>query len=205
MDYFDLLSEHFDEEDQGKLQPLLDSIEFKLARNRYHFGNIKRIVEESDPTSENLYEEIYYPVYFEMESLLVSLRSSVDLVLQLVNFSFGMKLDNMSCTLSNIYHHRSLPKPIKNILDRFTRPHQNPTWKFISSFRNESVHEKSIHQLLPISIDHFTTEKPLVFFEMDGVQKELLTFFAQSVRFIDTFSTSLFQAIHVALTRESKL
>lgn len=192
--------EDFDDEEQIALKELFESIQFKLNRNSYHMNNIKRVISESkNVDSDDYYHKVHYPIYYEMESLLVSLRSSVDVLLHLLNFCFDFRLTSNEITLTNIYHHDRLPKNVKNIFDRYTRPYKNPTWRFIYTFRNETVHERSINQVLPIRIDLFTSEEPIVIFKLDEQDKEILAFFNQCQRFLDNFSTQLFNAIKISL------
>lgn len=206
MKYIDLqemcndLSDFYDDEKQEKFHDIFDSLSFKLNKNVYHYNNIVRIVSDSKGLEQdNFYQSVHIPIYYEIESLLVSLRSSVDMILHLVNFTFDLALEGNNVTLGNVFRHKSLPKPLKNIFQRYTRPYDNPTWTFIYSSRNEIVHEKSVNQVLPISIDMFTSDEMLVFFQWEGHEKEMMTFFNQCLRFLETFSSQTFQAIKISL------
>jgi hypothetical protein len=94
--------------------------------------------------------------------------------------------------LSSIYRHPRLPKMLKQLFNRYTRKHDNATWSFIYTFRNESVHHKSINQLLPLSIDLFTDDDPFVFFTLHESKKELIVFFEQCLRFLENFAVDIF-------------
>lgn len=205
MDYYVQLSDFFDEEKQTELHDIFDAIRFKLNRNTYHFNNIKRIIEQAKDLERNdYYSDIYLPIYYEIEGFLVSLRSSVDILLHLINFSYRFDLKENDVNLYNIYNHRNLPKPTKNIFDRYTRPYNNPTWNFIYTFRNEIVHEKSIHQVLPVRIDLFSNEEPLVFFMLDENDREITAFFNNCLRFLDNFASQVFQSIDVSLKQQEQ-
>jgi hypothetical protein len=199
-DYLDDIIDFFDEDEQGKLHDLFDAIQFKLNRNFYHIDNIKNIVLKAKGIeTERFYDSVYYPIYYEMEGFLVSLRSSVDILLHMLNFCFKFDLKGNEVTLYNVYHHPELPKNVKNIFDRYTRPYKNPTWNFIYTFRNETVHERSINQVLPIQIDLFTDAHSLVFFELENQEKEMMDFFNQCMRHLDNFTTQLFNAVKISL------
>lgn len=205
MEYYNRICDFFEEEEQNALHELFDSIEFKLNRTNYHLNNINSIMNQAgDLERLDYYKDIHMPIYYELEGLLVSLRSSVDMLLHLINFCYKMNLKNIEVTLYNIYSNRKLTKNTKNIFDRYTRPYNNPTWNFIYTFRNEIVHEKSINQVLPIKIDLFTLDTPLAFFVVENKEKEILTFLDQCMRFLDTFSSLIFQSIEVSLTVKHK-
>lgn len=199
MVYYDAVSEHYEEEKKQQLFEIFDALNFKLKRNTYHLSNINKILENATNLENNdYYNDIYMPIYFEIEGFLVSIRSSVDMILHLNNYVFDFGLPNIEITLASIYHHKELPKMVKNIFDRYTRPYKNPTWNFIYTFRNEIVHEKSVHQVLPINIDMFLTEKPSIFFSMDHSDKELLSFFNNCLRFLETFVSQMLSSIEVS-------
>lgn len=202
MDYYVRISDFFEEDRQNDLHEIFDAIQFKLNRNMYHYENIQKIINQAkDLERNNYYSDIYLPIYYEIEGFLISLRSSVDILLHLINFSYDFKLKENDVNLYNIYNHRKLPKPTKHIFDRYTRPYNNPTWNFIYTFRNEIVHEKSIHQVLPIQIDLFTNEEPLVFFMLEDNSRELTAFFNNCLRFLDNFASQVFQSIELSLSQ----
>jgi len=205
MEYYVQISDYFEEDKQSELHDILDAIRFKLNRNMYHVNNIKKIVEQAKDLERNdYYSDIYLPIYYEIEGFLVSLRSSVDILLHLINFTYRFELRENDVNLYNIYNHRHLPKPTKNIFDRYTRPYNNPTWNFIYTFRNEIVHEKSIHQVLPVRIDLFSNEEPLVFFMLEENDREMSAFFNNCLRFLDNFASQIFQSIEVSLKQKEQ-
>lgn len=201
LDYYEDFADFFDDEQQAELQDFFDSIQFKLNRTKYHFNQIKHVIRHAgDPENDNYYDEVHLPIYYEMEGFLVSLRSTIDILLHLINFTFQLGLSGYDVQLHNVYRHRKLPKALKNIFDRYTRPYNNPVWTFIYTFRNETVHEKSIHQVLPIHVDMFTEgNEPLVFFIHEDAEREIKSFFNNCIRFLETFNTQMFQAMKISL------
>jgi hypothetical protein len=200
--YYDAISEHYDEQKQQQLFNIFDALQFKLKRNTYHFSNINKILGNATNLENNdYYNDIYMPIYYEIEGFLVSIRSSVDMLLHLANYTFQFNIPNHEVTLASIYHHNHLPKMVKNIFDRYTRPYRNPTWNFIYTFRNEIVHEKSVPQVLPINIDPFVTDQPSIYFSMDNSDKELISFFSNCLRFLETFTVQLLSSIEVSLKK----
>lgn len=198
-EYHSEIEEFFDESKHSELYDIFTALDFKLNKNKYHLKNIHRIIDEADVEKDDFYGEIHLPIYYEVESFLVSLRSSVDILLHLVNFVFDMKLNTNDVTLYQVFHHKKLPKNVKNIFERYTRPYNNPTWNFIYTSRNEIVHEKSVNQILPITVDLFGYEKPTVFFEWENAPREMLVFFNQCLRFLETFVLQFLQSIKISL------
>lgn len=200
MDYYEAITESFSEEKQMKLHDIFESAQFKLNRNTYHLNKINAIIDKSSELDHHdYYEDIYMPLYYEIESLLVSLRSGVDMFLHLVNTVFDYGMMGNDVTLYSVYHHPELPKPVKNIFNRFTRPYNNPVWNFIYSARNEIVHEKSINQVIPINIDLFSAEQPIVLLQWEGQEKELFALLRQSLRLLDNFGAELLTAVRISV------
>lgn len=199
MEYYNEIEDFFNENKHHELYDIFSSLEFKLNKNKYHFEQINEIIDNSSELIEDYYKEVHLPIYYEFESFLVSLRTSVDILLHLVDFSFDFKMNKNDITLYNIFHHKKLPKNLKNIFERYTRPYNNPTWTFIYTSRNEIVHEKSVSQILPITVDIFNFEKPTVFFEWEEIKREMITFLNQCLRFLETFATQFLQAIKISL------
>lgn len=199
-DYHAEIEEFFDESKHSELYDVFTALDFKLNKNKYHFENISRIITDSNILDkEDYYSEIHLPIYYEMESFLVSIRSSVDILLHLVNFSFNLSIPTNEVNLYNVYRHKALPKNVKNILDRYTRPYNNPTWNFIYTSRNEIVHEKSVNQILPIEVDLFGFDKPTVFFEWENAPREMLSFYSQCLRFLETFVSQFLLSVKISL------
>lgn len=197
---YDDIFEKVSEGKQNSLHDYFDSIEFKLLKNAYHYDRIMETIKHAGKTdSDEFYNQVHLPIYFEMESFLVSLRSSVDVCLHLLNFVFDMDLKQNEVNLHTVFHHPQLPKSIRNIFERYTRPYNNPTWNFIYTSRNEVVHEKSVNQVLPLNIDFFSTSEPLFFFLYEKNDREMATFFNQCLKFLDTFISQLLQALKISI------
>ena len=199
-EYYDDIYEKVSESKQKNLHDYFDAIEFKLLKNSYHFDRIMQTIQQANKVeSDDFHDLVHMPIYFEMESFLVSLRSSVDVCLHLLNFLFDMELRENEVTLHTVFHHPQLPKSIRNIFERYTRPYNNPTWNFIYTSRNEVVHEKSVNQVLPLNIDFFSSLEPLFFFQYEKNDREMVSFFKQCLKFLDTFTSQLMQALKISV------
>lgn len=204
MKYIDL-SHHVDEfverlsdDHQDPFFSLWDNILFKLNRNVYHYNRIHHYVHSVEfHLPDDLYHDITLPIYYEMESLLVSLRSSVDMLLSLVNFSLSLDVQG-DLTIGSIYHHPRLPKVVKNVFQRYTRPHSNPTWEFILTVRNEVVHERGVHQMLPLTLDYFQ-QPPTLFMEYNAENVDTLRVLKDSIRFLENFHNDMCSAIRISM------
>lgn len=198
MDYAQTILDKVEEENYDNILSILNSFEFKMKRNEYHFNNIKKVVRNKEILEiEDFYTSINLPIYFEMESFLVSIRSSVDILMHLINSLYELNLYDVY--INNVFKHGSLPQEIKNVLRKYTRTFDNDIWNFIYTSRNNIVHEKSIPQILPINIDPFQLEHINVFLNLDGVDKEIISFFNQCIKFLQNFSQQLFENILITL------
>ncbi|PGK52536.1 hypothetical protein CN918_32645 [Priestia megaterium] len=198
MDYLENILHVLDEDRHKRVIEVYESIMFKISRNNYHFSNIKRVIDETDMLNvEDVYSSLNLPIYFEMESLLVSLRSTVDMLMHLLNEVYGLRLTDVY--LNNVFKHPKLPSEIKNILRKYTRRFDNTTWSFIYTSRNDIVHEKSIPHILPINVDPFQFEQINVFFTWEGMEREIVSFFKQCLKFLSNFSSQLYENIVVSL------
>lgn len=198
MDYLRAILDKVDEDRYNRVSELFESINFKMSRNEYHFGNIKSIVRDTDIMEvENYYTSINLPIYFEMESLLVSLRSTVDILMHLINDLFELRLDDVY--IGNIFKHPRLPSEVKNILKKYTRTFDNTTWNFIYTSRNEIVHEKSIPQILPVNIDPFQFNQINVFMKWEDIDREIISFLNQCLKFLQNFCNQLYENILISI------
>lgn len=202
MDYYKQVEDYFEESKQNELYDIYDSLKFKINKNNYHFDNISRILSNSNIIEQaDYYNDTHLPIYYEAESFIVSIRSSADILLHIINHAFCLSLERNEVTLYNVYHHAKLPKAIKTQFQFYTRP-DNPTWNFIYTSRNMIVHEKSINHLYPVHIDLFTMKEPIAFVEVDGVPKEVLTFFGQCLRHMERFTSDALLSIKTSLYQE---
>lgn len=201
--FYEKMEDLLNDDDRIIIYDTLSNLDFKLHKNQYHLNNMLHLLnKELDMEDENMYDNIIFPLYFEFESLLVSLRSAVDILMKIANHLFDFKLQNMDLTLYNIYKHPKLPKNLKNIMDRYTRSFNNPNWTFIYTSRNEIVHSTSIDSILPINLEFDTTEKPLAFFEWENKEREMGSFLGNSIRFLENFSSEFLRAIHITYIKQ---
>lgn len=199
MNHLNHILEKIEEDKYDSVLTIIESIDFKMARNEYHFSNIQRIVTETNALeTDDFSQSITMPLYFEMESLLISMRSTVDMLMHLLNGVYGLGLVK-DVYINNVFKHPRLPSEIKNVLRKYTRTFDNPTWSFIYTSRNDIVHEKSIPQVLPIYVDLFHSEQFNVFFKWEGVDREIQSFLNQCNGFLKNFSRQLYENILLSL------
>lgn len=202
--FYDQIEDYLPDYQRNDVYDLLGIIDFKLSKNKYHLESMKKILKiDIENQDVDMYDVVINPLYFEFESLLVSLRSTVDILLKMPNYLFDLRLENMNLTLANVYKHYNLPKELKNIFDRFTRPYNNPNWNFIYTSRNEIVHSTSIDNVLPIDLEIQESGSPFAFFEFEGIPREIITFLSNSIRFLDNFSNELLVAIRIAYIKNN--
>lgn len=198
MDYSQAILDKLEEELHDKVWEIFDSYNFKMKRNHYHFQNIKKIVQDTNILEvEDFYTAINLPIYFEMESFLVSTRSTVDILMHLLNSIYNLQLKDVY--ISNVFKHPSLPSEVRNVLKKYTRNFDNATWTFIYTSRNEIVHEKSIPHILPVNVDPFQFESINLFFKWEDIDRELISFFNQCLKFLTNFSQQLFSNILISI------
>lgn len=187
---------HFQsQEDQVKVLELFQNLVFKLEKNLYHLNNINFSIEKASGKNEFF---SLMPIYFELESFLVSTRSSVDMLMHIINYCLGYNIDNKQVSVSSLFHSGLLSKPLKDIFSRYTTPYDNPTWSFIYLFRNEVVHEKSIFQALPIFfkpvLDH-----QFLYAKIGNYEREVTDYLKVCLRFLDTFTDRILSVLEVSL------
>ncbi|GAB6463868.1 hypothetical protein bcgnr5390_17050 [Bacillus luti] len=199
------IGEYFEGEDQQRVLEYIESMFFKFSKNQYHYNHIDRIVEKAQGDEiDSFYESIHLPIYYETESLLVNMRSTVDVALNLVNICFDLGIAKNNVTTHSIYFHPKLPIDIKNILNRFTRPKDNPVWSFIYMSRNEIVHEKSVEFVLPLHFDYMEflgDEKLFITFEREGQTKDIQMFFKQCIQFLESFVIEILRSSLASLKK----
>lgn len=198
--FTDRLSEFNSEEEFDTLVELLDSLEFKYNKTEYHLLNIKEKVEKSTNLHmENFYEEVCNPLYYETESFIVALRSTIDIIMHVINNALKLGIDRGGVHLSSVYKHRETPKTVRNILHRYTHNRESALWNFLYQFRNEIVHEKSINQSLPITIDFFQIPMPSAYFEINGEKKNVVSYLENALNFLRRFIIHLFEQIEITV------
>lgn len=173
------------------ISPLFENLFFKLEKTLYHYNNINTSINISSKKNDLL---TLMPTYFELENFLITIRSSIDMFLHLLNAVLDLKIDNYKVSLGSIYKHPGLPTALKNNFNRYTTNHDNPIWYFIYNFRNEVVHEKSIFQSLKIEYKDILDHR-FLYISYENNNKEALDHLKVCVGFLDTFIDKSFQAL----------
>lgn len=206
-EYYGLeISEYFEGDERQRVTEYIESLFFKFSKNQYHYGHLQQTVEKHDENEDvPFYDAFHLPIYYETESLLVNMRSTVDVALHLVNVCFHLDIKRNDVTTHSVYFHPKLPSEIKGIMDQYTRPYDNPVWKFIYTSRNEIVHEKSVEFVLPLQFDTMEIrgqDKLFVTFEKDGQSKDVLLFFKQCIQFLESLVIAFLQSAVSSLKRQ---
>ena len=140
-----------DEKKQAELSNLLRNLVFKLEKNIYHYNNIKKTMENTN-SFDSFFSKL--PLYFEIESIFVSMRSTIDMFLHLINFCFDLDIPKKSIHIQEILS-SNIPQSTKNILSKYTDRRNNKAWSFVYSMRNEIVHENSIIERTQLYVENF--------------------------------------------------
>lgn len=198
----DKLSDYYNDEEWDALVELLDSLEFKYNKTSYHLVNIKQKLEKStDFNMDNYYEEVCNPLYYETESFVIAMRSTADIIMHIINRTMKLGIESSKVNLSTVYKHPKTTKTIKNILHRYTHNRDSALWNFFYQFRNEIVHEKSITQTLPITINFFNGPQPLAYFEINGQKQNVVIYLETALNFLKRFVIHLFEQIENTVER----
>ncbi|MEJ1518038.1 hypothetical protein R3O67_33220 [Bacillus cereus] len=198
----DKLSDYYNDEEWDALVELLDSLEFKYNKTSYHLVNIKQKLEKStDFNIDNYYDEVCNPLYYETESFVIAMRSTADIIMHIINRTMKLGIESSKVNLSTVYKHPKTTKTIKNILHRYTHNRDSALWNFFYQFRNEIVHEKSITQTLPITINFFNGPQPLAYFEINGQKQNVVIYLETALNFLKRFVIHLFEQIENTVER----
>src|SRR5690625_3316561 len=76
------LLERLPEDRHEAVVNLFKNIAFKLEKNLYYYTNILNNIKNIQNTNDF---KSMLPIYFDIETLLISLRSSIDVILHLIN------------------------------------------------------------------------------------------------------------------------
>ncbi len=194
----EILKNFSKQEEQEKILQLFQNLVFKLEKNLYHLNNINLSIEKASGKNDFF---TLMPIYFELESFLVSTRSSVDMLMHILNYCLDYDIDNYQVSVSSVYHSGRLSKPLKDIFDRYTTPYNNPTWSFIYLFRNEVVHEKSVFQALPIYFKEIL-DNYFLYAKIGNSEKEITDYLKVCLRFLDTFIERVLSVLLVTLNKK---
>jgi hypothetical protein len=194
----EILKKFPEQEEQQKILELFQNLVFKLEKNLYHLNNINFSIEKASGKNDFL---ALMPIYFELESFLVSTRSSVDMLMHLLNYVLKYQIESNQVSVSSVFRCNRLSKPLKDIFSRYTSPYNNPTWSFIYLFRNEVVHEKSIFQALPIYFKP-VLENYFLYAKIGKSEKEITDYLKVCLRFLDTFVDRILSMMVVSLKKQ---
>ncbi|WP_088363573.1 hypothetical protein [Bacillus cereus] len=193
----ELLKTFVGDTEKQKVLDLFQNLVFKLEKNLYHLNNINLFIEKASGKNEFL---TLMPIYFELESFLVSTRSSVDMLMHILNYCLNYEIESTQVSVSSVYRCKKLSKPLKEIFARYTTPYNNPTWSFIYLFRNEVVHEKSIFQVMPLQfkpvLDH-----TFLYAKIDKKDKEITDHLKVCLRFLDKFIERVLSILEILIKK----
>ncbi|MGN5651085.1 hypothetical protein [Bacillus sp. Brlt_9] len=193
----ELLKTFVGDTEKQKVLDLFQNLVFKLEKNLYHLNNINLFIEKASGKNEFL---TLMPIYFELESFLVSTRSSVDMLMHILNYCLNYEIESTQVSVSSVYRCKKLSKPLKEIFARYTTPYNNPTWSFIYLFRNEVVHEKSIFQVMPLQfkpvLDH-----TFLYAKIDNRDKEITDHLKVCLRFLDKFIERVLSILEILIKK----
>ncbi|PDZ94640.1 hypothetical protein CON36_32725, partial [Bacillus cereus] len=153
----------------------------------------------TDFNMDNYYDEVCNPLYYETESFVIAMRSTADIIMHIINRTMKLGIESSKVNLSTVYKHPKTTKTIKNILHRYTHNRDSALWNFFYQFRNEIVHEKSITQTLPITINFFNGPQPLAYFEINGQKQNVVIYLETALNFLKRFVIHLFEQIEITV------
>lgn len=194
----EILSRFPEQSSQEKILELFQNLIFKLEKNLYHLNNISFSIKKASGKNDFF---ALMPIYFELESFLVSTRSSVDMLMHILNYCLDYDIENTQVSVSSLFHSGKLNKPLKDIFNRYTSPYNNPTWSFIYLFRNEVVHEKSIFQALPMYFKP-VLDQSFLYLKIGVAEKEITDHLKVCLRFLDTFVERILTVLLVSLKQK---
>jgi hypothetical protein len=193
----ELLKTFVGDSEKQKVLDLFQNLVFKLEKNLYHLNNINLFIEKASGKNDFL---TLMPIYFELESFLVSTRSSVDMLMHILNYCLHYEIESTQVSVSSVYRCKKLSKPLKEIFARYTTPYNNPTWSFIYLFRNEVVHEKSIFQVMPLQfkpvLDH-----TFLYAKIGKTDKEITDHLKVCLRFLDKFIERVLSILEISIKK----
>lgn len=193
---------HFEGQDMEELSDFFETIEFKHNKSVYHLDNIKeKILKSTNFDQENYYENTYFTLYYELESFLIAIRSAVDIIMHAINKTLKLNIPKNDTNIGTVYRHPGVSVRVTNVLHKYSHNRSNQLWNFIYQARNEIIHEKSVNQTLPVTIDFFQTPEVTAFMEVNNERKNLTNFLEACLTFIQRFIIHLFEALSVSLER----
>lgn len=195
--YIEEIREFIDEEIWFEASEKLDSIFYKRNKSIYHYENIKKIIDNINLLSEEKNENNndFEAIYYEMESFLITVRSSVDILMHFINAALQLDIKNKDVYLATIYQNHRLPNRVKNVLHQFSHNRDNEIWEFIYLTRNEIIHSISLKEKFPVEINNFDLDTIVAKIEIKNKEKNLVNFFMSCLKFIDRFISKILESV----------
>jgi hypothetical protein len=198
--YANSIIPHFeDPQKKDEAVILFQNLVFKLEKNLYHYNTIKKMVDSSSK-KDHFFDLM--PIYFEMESLLVSFRSTIDMIMHILNFSLELKIENKDVSLFSVLN-SNIPEKFKNISRAYVSKNKNSTWDFIYTLRNEIVHKQSIFQVLPVHIKTIEGNDYL-FCLYKNQERDVMDLFKLGLKFIDRYAEKNLGILEIVLKNKDR-
>lgn len=150
----DRLLESYAHLDGDELLSYLDAINFKYEKSIYHLSNIDSLIAKASqmPFDDDYYSKVLKPISFEAESILVALRSQIDIVLRLAATLWQVEFDPRDVSFSQIQKAlRAKTLLIGNALQTL-RASDSPNMEFLHRVRNIIAHEADLMSHYPLHL-----------------------------------------------------
>src|SRR5690625_123077 len=193
------LLERLPEDRHEAVVNLFKNIAFKLEKNLYYYTNILNNIKNIQNTNDF---KSMLPIYFDIETLLISLRSSIDVILHLINDVMELGIESYDVHIGSIRRRLKRGSRMFNILDRYIGRRSGNSWQFLYYLRNDIVHENSIYELMDFYlIGEGGSERLYVDFR--NKRDDFIQLFKNCFRVVDGFSSSVFKAL-IAFSENQK-
>ena len=185
--------------DEIFLDDMLTTLDFRSSKTRYHFNKVRDMLKTNKPLTDKEIDILYY----ELENLIINIRSTVDNVLQLINELYKFGLSGISLNTKNVLKNPKCTNALKDIFFTHTHP-KNHFWNFIYTSRNELVHEICIKSHFPIIQDENYQEGIVkyttYFINKNGDKENILFFYSECVKLIEQFTEGCLYVLSNGLT-----
>src|SRR5690625_1990238 len=185
------LLEQLPEDRHKTVVNLFKNIAFKLEKNLYYYTNILDNIDNIHNTDDF---RSMLPIYFDIETLLISLRSSIDVVLHLINDVMDLGFESNDVHIGSIRRRLKRGSRMFNVLNRYTGRGSGDSWQFLYYFRNDIVHERSIYELMDFYLIGEEGNERL-YVDFRNKRDDFIQLFRNCFRIVDGFSSSVFKAL----------
>ena len=185
------LLEQLPEDRHKTVVNLFKNIAFKLEKNLYYYTNILDNIDNIHNTDDF---RSMLPIYFDIETLLISLRSSIDVVLHLINDVMELGIESNDVHIGSIRRRLKRGSRMFNVLNRYTGRGSGDSWQFLYYFRNDIVHERSIYELMDFYLIGEEGNERL-YVDFRNKRDDFIQLFRNCFRIVDGFSSSVFKAL----------